>query len=262
METQPAKPASLSLTTGVSEARELTPIAAGLLSKVAQLQALDAKKLTPEQLAGAVSLRSLISQQIEAADEQRLRLGKPFRDGLAGLNAEFNDGLIDPLTEGKKQIDAAIKAHSLEQTRLANEEAARLRAEAEAKRKADEERALAEAQRLESEGKTAEAEQVLEQAAEAPPAAPIVAPAPRAPMRGVSGIGGAVTMRTVVKFSLDPELEPEAAIALVPKHFQLEPAKRLDEKSIRAKTSGKDGVRSIPGLKIWEEQEVAGTRGG
>lgn len=266
MSTVPAIAPETALATGKAEAAATTRVISALLQKTEEAEKTGIAN--DDGLAAAISLRSLIQTQKKDADEQRQRLGKPFREGLEALNAEFKSRIIDPLEGAKKKLDSLILGYQTKKEAEARAEAERQRREAEEKARAEREaaqKALDEAAAKDAAGDSEGAQAALDQAAAAEAnaeVASVAATAPvvveRGPMRGIGAIGGRASIRTSWVFELDPALSPEDAIAKVPAAYLVPPVERLNAKVIRAAISGENGLREIPGLRIFEKKTVAG----
>ena len=212
---------------------------------------LRAEIVTQKNMEDAVSLDKMLQTAITKAEENRTFLVKPLNDHVKAINARFKPHTTD-MKDARGIIQDKIKVFRAEAMRKAREIEER-------ERKAREEAAMQEAQELEdiareeadqlrAEGRIEESEnrlaegsgdvdEVLAEAVDGP--AP--APAPAGPVRG--DMGG------VASFTDDPKWEV-VDLAKVPKIYLT-----VDEKLVNQSVK-KDGVREIPGLKIWVDQRM------
>lgn len=160
-------------------------------------------------------------------DEERTTLVKPLNDHVKMINGRFK-GVLDRLEKGQAIID-----RKLLDWKRAEEEKARKEAE-EAKKRAEEE-ALARAIELEQAGKLSDAEAVVKEAETA-----VVPVAKVGTVRG--NYGSAASTRKIWKFVVED-------LSKVPTEY-------LEVKSPAVNAAIRNGVRAIPGLRIFEEESL------
>lgn len=163
-------------------------------------------------------------------EDLRTDLVKPLNDTVKKINAGFK-GQQAPLTAIEAEIKGAMGTY--QKKKLAEAKAAEEAAEAEAK--AEQERLAAEAEKEEDPAK----KKALEDAQKLVQA-PVAAPVPATTVRGGAGTA---SFKTVWKFEVEDA-------AKVPSNYKV-----VDEKLIRKAVV--DGERSIPGVRIYEDQQVA-----
>lgn len=164
---------------------------------------------------------------IKKIDEERTILVKPLNDHVKMINGRFKNSVVR-LEAGQATIDRKILAFKVEEEK-------RLKAEAAERRRLEEEAAIKRAEELEAAGKGTEANAVIENAA--------AAPAPVAKVGTMRGSYGAVaTVRQVWTFEIDD-------ISKVPADY-------LEVKSSAVNQAIRDGVREIPGLRIYQKDSM------
>lgn len=155
----------------------------------------------------------------------RKALVKPLNDHVKWINQQFKDAQA-PLTQADTIGRQKLGNYQREVEYQRREEAERLRREEESRR-------LAEAEAAEQAGDTDKVDQALDEAVHIPDA-------PRAaPTRG--NFGSSSTRKTWKYRLVD--------VTKVPVQFL-----QLDDQAIRAEIRG--GVRTIPGLEIFEDEQV------
>lgn len=211
----------------------------------------------------AASTRAAITGARKTLEEERVALVKPLNDHVRMINDSFRRAQ-EPLEQAVEIIDAEIKRDAREQERIAAEarrkaedEARRAReaAEAEARRKREEEAREVEARtRREAFAAGMTIPEVREIAALeradveakpleiAPTAAPTYVPPPRKTTRAETG--ATTTVKKVWTYQLRD-------LSKVPTSYLV-----LDSAKVRAAI--RDGVRDIPGIEIYQDEQVAG----
>lgn len=173
-------------------------------------------------VAEATDILSWIARAKKQVEEKRRFFVKPLQDQVASINQLFK-GLVAPLEQADKTLRDKILHYRQEQERLRRAEMERLRKLQEKEQK-----------RLER------------QAAKTggpPPPPPVMPVAVEAQAKTVRGDMGTVSARMVWDFEIvDP--------SKVPNEYRV-----INEKAIRAAV--KAGVRSLPGVRIFQREELS-----
>lgn len=224
----------------------MTPVE-GAVNPLAKMigRAIEAKPRADELLAGMERVPAVITNASDAGEvgqyikmlrahrktleDERKQLVGPFNEGVKGINARFKL-VTEPLREAEEDLGRRNTVFLAEQARLAREEEARLR-------KIQEDAAVEEAAALEDAGEHEQAAEVLEEGADG--VAPIV--------QEVKTVRGAYGAATGLRDFWVCEVED---ISKVP-HEYLMPNMAALNKAVRS-----DGVREIPGCKIWNDQKA------
>lgn len=183
-------------------------------------------EVTAETLNDASDLLSWIAANKKRLEKQRVFLTKPLVDHQRAINGQFKDWM-DPLNQADRAVRQKVLAYQREEERKAAEA-----------RAAEEKRQREEQERLAAEREASGDASPMEPAAPQP-----VAEAPQAPERSTRSSLGTTTVRKVWTF----EIEDESAI---PREYLA-----VDEKKIGAVV--KAGVRSIPGVRIYQTDSLA-----
>lgn len=208
---------------------------------------------TPEQAAVAAEYLQDFKAKKKDAEKRRKLITDPLNKSLKEVNALFKE-VTAPLEEADSIVRGKVAVYQTEQQRIAAAEQAKLEAERrEQERLAAEERARAEAVAQEARA-AAEAEQnekAREAAEKAQAEAEVKArearqleaqtQAAKAPVAETQKLAG-VSTRTVWKFEVVKQFE-------VPREYT-----KINEQAIRSAVS--DGVREIPGVRIYCEESV------
>lgn len=173
-----------------------------------------------------------IRNRKDTIDAERLKITKPFRDGIEAINNRFRP-IVSKLEQAQKLISDKMLAYQ-------NTEARRIREEHEAKLRAAREEA--ERKRKEEEKFDRETDELVAEMRGAPMPV-ITAPPKKAP--AVKSASATFTTRTEWRYEIED-------FAKIPDEY-----KQLCEKMVKAAIQS--GKREIPGLKIFSE-EVAVVR--
>jgi len=171
------------------------------------------------------------------AEAERVRLVKPLNDHVKVVNDAFKR-ILAPVQEADRALRQKLLGYTRQQQQLAAQKAA----EAEAARLESEAR-LREAERLEAAGKPVVAEQMLEKAVESEAvakAAQVEAVRPPTTVRTEAGTSSVKRVWTFRLVNLD----------MVPTEYVT-----LDEGRVREAL--RQGVREIPGLEIFQDEQLA-----
>jgi len=172
-------------------------------------------------------LLGVVKARLKASEDARTALVKPLNDHVKWINTQFK-GSTGDLTEADHIGRGKLSRYLAEQDRAEAAKAAALRKEAE-------DRAIADAEAAEAAGRSAEAEQLMDTAAAIPDA-------PKAaPTRGSFGASAGTTKRWT--FEVDD-------IRQVPAQFL-----QVDAAAIREAI--RNGERTIPGVRIYQESKVS-----
>jgi len=163
------------------------------------------------------------------AENLRTQLKDPFLKAGRLIDGEFKR-ITTPCDEAEKNLKSKILAFQKEEDRKAREQEEKRRREAK-------EAALREAEMLATQGDSREAERVLERAMDIPP----VESEARGPIRA-SG-GAAAGIRKTWTYEIVDSKQ-------VPGQFLT-----IDDKAVKAAIAA--GVRTIPGIRIYERESVA-----
>lgn len=175
--------------------------------------------------ARAAEVLTVVSKTVKTADKQRLEASAPYRRSSEVINQEFRE-LVAPLEAAEESLKAQFAAFQREQRRIAEE--ARVAAEKAAR---------------EAEEKARREAEEAAKAGEPEPPAPAPAPAPTPPQpppRVRHTTSGSVSMREAWKYEIIDEVQ-------LPREY-LKPDPGAVQRAV------KDGVREIPGVKIWSEE--------
>jgi murein DD-endopeptidase MepM/ murein hydrolase activator NlpD len=228
--------------------------------------------IPPEQVQRAGSLAGMVIKSADA--EQTAINGLTFVQAIIRHNENARKELVAPLVRDKKAIDDAFKSamapfedaetrlklgiqgwRAAESKRIADEQARILRENAERERLAQEaalkiqaeNEAKARAEAAEAKLSEAETQAWVAERAEVVPEVPVVLEQiPLSQQTTVKGAIGGYTARMVWKFTItDPTLVPRAYMV-------------VDETRIR--TAVNAGVRDIPGVDVYSEEQISGRR--
>lgn len=172
-------------------------------------------------------LLGIIKARKDRAEDARKALVKPLNDHVKFINAQFKESsasLVHADQIGRQKLGAYL-----------TEKRAAERAEQERQRREAEDRAIEEASKLEAEGRNDEAARVVETASSIPQGKS------SGPTRGMMGAKAS----TVTRWTF--EIEDSS---MIPKDFMM-PNERAIAQAV------KDGNRSIPGVRIFEQSSVA-----
>ena len=187
----------------------------------------------------AVTLRAGINGELKRIDEMRVALVKPLNDHVKWINSGFKPATT-ALTQALAAVEEKLRVDRREQERLAEEERKRVEREAEKVRKEAEAALLKEAKDAGLSKKDAQAF-ASGVAAQIETPAPYVAPAPKT----LRGAGGAkVTFKKRWTYAVENA-------AKVPREYLV-----IDSGKVRDAIA--NGVRSIAGLRIFEDEDMAG----
>lgn len=232
---------------------EIATVAERDLAEIRRLTELQISSPTEE--AQAIDGLAFIQVTLKGLEKSRRSLVDPLNAKVKEVNASFKV-MTDPIAAAEQRVKLRItdwrqrerERIAKEQARIAAENAERerkAREETERLRREEEERVAAEAKAAglnEADAK----ELAAMEAATAPTVAPVIQAAPPPPPTTVRSSLGSVTGRMVWKFRVnDP--------AKVPLAFKV-----VDETLIRRAVA--EGAREIPGVEIYQEEQIAGRR--
>lgn len=189
--------------------------------------------MTRNDLSHATDLVKIIKTRSKEIEDERVRLVKPFNEGVKAINARFKS-ILAPLEDAESAVKNKMLSFQREEERRALEEAARI----EKARRQAEEKARKEAEEI-AEGAGAD----IALSAHLPPAPPIeiVAPVHRPTTYGQTG--AVSTVKKVWAFEvLDIKALAASRPDLVLAH----------DVEINREIRGKGG--DIPGLRIYEKE--------
>lgn len=217
-------------------------------------------------LAGVITQ---IRAHIKAADKVREGVKAPYLDGSRTVDGFFNGGIMTPLDKAatalnamqtaflrakaekaRREAEAAAEAARKEEEARRREaekaERERLAAERAAKKAGDDEaRRIAEERAAEAKRKADAAREEQDRAAAARQQEAKIAASSNADRSRVRGDLAMASLRTTIKFEV-------VDITKVPPQYL-----QVNSALVNAAIRGKDGLRDIPGLRIFEEQEAA-----
>ena len=201
-----------------NEAQEVKDITSGVV------QAAEGVTVSSEKgMEEATDILSWVSKAKKQVEDKRKFLVKPLNDHVKAINEMFK-GYMAPLEQADAMLRKKVIIYRQEQERIRREEEDRLRKEAEAERK-----------RMEKQAKK-------EGVAPPPPPPPVAPSMPEQAKTTYSGMGS-VSTKMVWDFEIVDENK-------VPRNFMI-----ANEKAIRAAV--KAGVRNIPGVKVFQKEELA-----
>lgn len=195
------------------------------------------------QLESATSLRSWLVGTEKKLEDERTAVTGPINQALKVLNSRFK-AISEPLVKAKRDLSDKIRVYMEAQERVAREEA-------EKKAAGEQERLIRQAEAFEKAGDTDAAEGLLETAV-----ATVASEVTSNIARGT--FGGSASLRSSWDAELDPGMNPNLALSLVPEEYLLPPHECVNWKVVRAAVSGKSGKREIPGLRVFEKKTVTG----
>lgn len=221
------------------------------MARVNTLAALVITKSEEEK--GAIDGLAFVQSVKRNLERARKEMVEPLNGKVKEINASFK-ALLDPVETAEGKVKAALLDWRRRESARIEAEQRRVREENERAQREAQEAERKERERIEAETK-AEAERVgfkpeeaaeLAQltAAEVAPVVPVRQVAPSAPLTTVRATVGAVTVRKVWAFEVRSPAEVPRAYLVV------------DETAIRAAVRA--GVREIPGVVIFEREEIAG----
>jgi hypothetical protein len=226
----------------------LPPETQGQLARVQALATTPRAIASPAHERAAIDDLAFIQSVKRALEAARTDLVRPLNDRVKAINERIRT-LAEPVARAEETIKAAllgwrqVETRRLEAERRAAERAAEARAAEEAERQATVDAELRASAAAAGFGEEAEAS--------APTArdfapAPVAVFAPPAPVATVAGAVGTATLRKVWTFEvLDLDQVPRAYLL-------------LDEPRVREAI--RLGLRELPGLRIFEREEIAGGR--
>lgn len=211
---------------------------------------------SPEAEENAINGLTFVQAVLRSTEKARKELVQPLNDEVKKFNTSFKvlkepfenaervlkGGLLKWRQAEQKRIEAEqvrIMAANAERERLAREDEEKARKEAEEKARAEaEEAGLDESETAEwVEESTAEVEQQLPAEQEA---------IPKTPPTTVKSMMGTATIRKTWDFEIEDETQ-------VPRAYMI-----IDTSKIRIAV--RNGIRSIPGVRIFEKENIAGGR--
>jgi len=183
-----------------------------------------------ENLSTAVDILSTIKERIKKIENERTTIVKPINDSVNHINSRFK-ALTEPLKDAQAGLTRKVMTFQ-------SEVEAKKRAEAEKERQRREAELLASAQKKEELGNTEEAEKLLGYATK---------------VKAVveeTGRGGFTGAKSIITKTWDYEVTDMGRLA-----NEMPALVQENSGAIRAKI--RDGIRDIPGLRIFQKENIS-----
>ncbi len=216
----------------------LTPNAVSLASQAAEIinQATDFKVQSAEQRTNILELAKKIKTVSKGLEDERFNTTRPMDTAKKEIMSLYQEPL-DKLVKAENIIKKAVLDFDREERRKAEEQQAKLRAEAEERARKERERLEAQALKAIDKGKEEKAEHLIEQAE----AVQIFAPVIQMPVHKAHG----TSVRQVWKYRITD-------VNLIPREYMIP-----NEKMLGAMAKSTHDAVKVPGVEFYSEDSLA-----
>lgn len=216
----------------------LTPNAVSLASQAADIitQATEVKVQNAEQRTNILELAKKIKTVSKGLEDERLSTTRPIDAAKTEIMNLYREPL-DKLVKAENIIKKAVLDFDREERRKAEEQQAKLRAEAEERARKERERLEKQALKAIDKGKEEKAEQLLEQAESVQTFAPVI----QIPVHKAQG----TSVRQVWKYRITD-------VNLIPREYMIP-----NEKMLGAMAKSTHDAVKVPGVEFYSEDSLA-----